>query len=98
MSVYFQSPGRPLPNGRTFRPIRPAAVPSVVLATLVFVLTEIMYFCALISAYLVIRSHVFGSWTPPGDLRLPVAATALNTLVLMTSGVLMVLATKRYAR
>jgi heme/copper-type cytochrome/quinol oxidase subunit 3 len=80
-----------------FRP-RVPVISSVVLATLIFVLTEIMFFCALISAYTVIRSHVFGSWSPPGNLRLPVAATALNTAVLMISGVLMMLATRAFAQ
>jgi heme/copper-type cytochrome/quinol oxidase subunit 3 len=74
------------------------AIPSATLATLVFVVTEIMYFCALISSYMVIKSHVFGTWAPPGDVRLPLAASALNTLVLMASGVMMVLAVRAYGK
>lgn len=77
---------------------RQPAVPSVILGTIVFVLTETMYFSALCSSFIVIRSHVFGDWTPPADIRLPVAATAFNTLVLVTSGILMYLATRAYAR
>lgn len=77
---------------------RQPVVPSVILGTLIFVLTEVMYFSALVSSFLVIRSHVFGAWEPPGDIRLPVAATAFNTLILTVSGVLMYLATRAYAR
>lgn len=75
---------------------RPPAVPSEVLGMLIFVLTEVMFFVALISAFLVIRSQVFGTWAPPGDLRLPVLMTAFNTVVLIISGILMVLGTKAY--
>jgi heme/copper-type cytochrome/quinol oxidase subunit 3 len=85
-----------LPGAHPIR--RQPAVPSVVLGTIVFVLTEIMYFSALISSFLVIRSRVFGEWTPPMDIRLPVVATAFNTAVLTVSGVLMYLATRAYAR
>jgi heme/copper-type cytochrome/quinol oxidase subunit 3 len=91
MPLYVTSTGVP------FRP-RVPAVSSVVLATLIFVITEVMFFCALISAYTVIKSHVFGAWSPPGDLRLPVAATALNTAILMISGVLMFLAVRVFSR
>jgi heme/copper-type cytochrome/quinol oxidase subunit 3 len=85
-----------LPGAHPIR--RQPAVPSVILGTIIFVLTETMYFSALISSFLVIRSHVFGDWTPPADIRLPVAATAFNTAVLIVSGVLMYLATRVYAR
>ncbi len=77
---------------------RPPAVPSVILGTLIFVLTEVMFFSALVSSFMVIRSKVFGDWTPPADIRLPVVATAFNTAVLLTSGVLMYLATRAFAR
>jgi cytochrome c oxidase subunit III len=77
---------------------RVPAVPSEVLGMLIFVLTEVMFFLALISAFLVIRAQVFGTWAPPGELKLPVLMTAFNTAVLLISGVLMVLATKAFAK
>jgi cytochrome c oxidase subunit 3 len=91
MSLLYTASGA-LPRRRV------PAVSSATLGTLVFVVTEIMYFCALISSYMVIRSHVFGTWAPPGDIRLPVLASAFNTLVLLTSGVLMVLAARAYGK
>jgi heme/copper-type cytochrome/quinol oxidase subunit 3 len=91
MILYSQAPRAP---GLPLRPQLPA-IPSVVLGMLIFVLTEVMFFCALISAYMVIRSHVFGTWAPPGELRLPVAATAFNSLVLLTSGFMMVQSVRR---
>ena len=77
---------------------RQPVVPSVILGTIIFVLTETMYFSALVSSFLVIRSRVFGEWTPPADIRLPVVATAFNTAVLVVSGILMYFATRAYAR
>lgn len=58
------------------------------LATLIFLVTEIMFFMALFSAYLVIRSKT-GNWVPPENVTLPIAATAMNTLALLASGVLL---------
>jgi heme/copper-type cytochrome/quinol oxidase subunit 3 len=73
------------------------AIPNIVLGTILFVIVEVMFFTALISAYLVIRSGAGLRWVPPGDVRLPVEATAVNTLALLISGVLMVLATKWFS-
>ena len=75
---------------------QPPVVPNAVIGTLVLVLTEVMYFCALISSFNVIKAQLFGNWAPPGDVRLPLAATAFNTALLMTSGVTMWLANRAY--
>ena len=56
-----------------------------VLGTLIFVCTEVMFFIALVSAYLVIKSTK-GSWVPPADIRLPILATSFNTFLLLLSG------------
>lgn len=61
-----------------------------VLGMLVFILTEIMFFAALMSAYVVIKSR-HGSWVPPKEIMLPVQLTAVNTMMLLGSGVLLVL-------
>jgi len=77
---------------------RKPAISNVVLGTVVFVIAEVMFFTALISAYLVIRAGAGLRWVPPPDVRLPVEATAINTIALLVSGVLMVLATILFAR
>lgn len=59
-----------------------------------FVATEVMFFTALISSYVVIKAGT-GNWVPPQGVRLPVAATALNTLVLLASGYFMFLGGKK---
>lgn len=67
---------------------RPPSAPRIrtaVAGMLIFVGTEIMFFAGLVSAFVIARSHARG-WPPPGQPRLPVVATALNTLVLLASG------------
>ena len=66
-----RSTGKSLPNG--------------LLGMLFFVITEIMFFAAFISAYLVVSSSA-PAWPPADQPRLPVGATACNTLVLLLSG------------
>ena len=56
-------------------------VSSGVIGMLIFMVTEAMFFAALISAYLVIRSGI-EEWPPWGQPRLPIETTAFNTLVL----------------
>jgi cytochrome c oxidase subunit III len=62
------------------------AVPSVVLATILFVGAEMMMFAAFISAHAIGKANMV-EWPPPGQPRLPVETTAFNTLVLLGSGV-----------
>ena len=69
-------------------------MPNAQLGMLIFVTTEIMFFIALVSSYLVIKSRT-GNWVPPGDLTLPVVATAFNSLILFASGVFCFLALRK---
>lgn len=63
------------------------AIPNAQLGMLLFVATELMYFMALISAYLVTKATSGIRWVPPADVTLPVAATGVNTMILLSSGV-----------
>ncbi len=63
-----------------------------VFATLIFIFTEVMFFTALISAFLIIRGDEKVSWEIPLGVKLPVLATAYNSLVLIGSGLLLFLA------
>ena len=67
------APQRPLIDSRQF-------------GMLIFIVTEVMFFASLVSAYLIIRSGL-EEWPPWGQPRLPVWSTAFNTLVLVASGV-----------
>ena len=78
-------PRLPLP-----RPI--PAVPSALLATLIFVGTEVMVFAGMISAFTITRANQPpGMWPPPAQPRLPVESTLLNTVALLASGLLLFL-------
>jgi heme/copper-type cytochrome/quinol oxidase subunit 3 len=72
-------------------PVRRPVVPSVVLATLILVATEVMFFAGLISAFLIGKAGAVG-WPPLGQPRAPVGSTAVNTLVLLASGVVLYVA------
>lgn len=69
------------------------AIPSSVLGTIVFILTEMMFFASLVSAYMIISAGA-EAWPPPDQPRLPVTATAINSLFLLASGLTMYLAYK----
>ena len=64
-------------------------ISSGVFGMLIFMVTEAMFFAGLISAYMGIRAGI-EEWPPWGQPRLPVVATAFNTVVLLASGFIMV--------
>ena len=76
---------------------RQPLVASGVIGILLFIATEIMFFAALISAYLIIRSG-FPEWPPWGQPRLPVTTTAFNTFVLLLSGAVLFGANKAFSK
>ncbi len=67
-----------------------------VFGMLIFVATEVMFFTALISAFVIIKTGV-EPWSPPVGVRLPVVATAANTVLLFLSGVFLYQAGRRFA-
>jgi heme/copper-type cytochrome/quinol oxidase subunit 3 len=58
------------------------------LALLFFIGAETMFFAALVSALFVLRLGM-AAWPPPLEPRLPVAVTAVNTVILLYSSVSM---------
>lgn len=75
-------------GGEPTPPADRPGIPSIVFGTLIFLGSEVMFFGALISAFLVMRANA-GGWPPPGQPRLPVGLTLANTVVLLASGVAM---------
>ena len=61
-------------------------ISSGVLGMLLFVLTEVMMFAGLISAFSIIKATAI-VWPPPGQPRLPVEETLFNTAALLLSAV-----------
>src|SRR5579863_7165020 len=71
-------------------------LPNSVLAMIIFVVAEIMFFAALMSAHTIARATVPGGvWPPAGQPRLPVERTAFNTAILLLSGALLFVANRR---
>lgn len=78
---------------------RAPIVPSGVFGMLLFVITEVMLFSGFISAFTIARTvSVSGVWPPPGQPRLPVEATAINTAALILSGVLLFVAHRKFSQ
>jgi len=61
---------------------------NALLAMVLFIGTDIMFFAGLIGAFIVFR---FGAedWPPAGQPLLPLGVTAVNTLILLFSGITM---------
>ncbi len=74
---------------------RTQLVPSAVLAMLIFVVTEIMFFAGFVSAFTIMRGSAV-IWPPLDQPRLPVGETAFNTALLLASGLLLWVAGRRH--
>jgi heme/copper-type cytochrome/quinol oxidase subunit 3 len=70
---------------------------NVKLGMLFFICGEIMFFGALVSAFLVLRVSA-PVWPPPLQPRLPLGVTGVNTLVLLASSAAMVTALRGLTR
>ena len=75
------------PTGAVSQPV----VGNGRLAILMFIAAETMFFAGLIGAFLVFRL-ASPAWPPPFQPRLPVGVTAINTVILLLSGLTMRLA------
>jgi heme/copper-type cytochrome/quinol oxidase subunit 3 len=74
---------------------RQQVAPSAVIGMLIFVFTELMLFAGFVSAFTITRA-AYNTWPPIGQPRLPAAATAFNTLVLLASGVALYFAQRAF--
>jgi heme/copper-type cytochrome/quinol oxidase subunit 3 len=72
-------------------------VANGVMAMLMFIVIEAMFFAGLISAHEIVRATAM-IWPPPGQPRLPLEATAVNTAALLISGALLFFARRRFRR
>ncbi len=74
----------------------PRVISNGVLGMSLFILTEIMLFAGMVSAFSIVRASA-AIWPPPDQPRLPFEATAINTLALLLSGVLLFVAQRKFA-
>lgn len=85
--------GRPVPMASQRR--GDPAVDSRVLGILIFVASEVMFFAGLVSGFTIVRSGAL-VWPPPGQPRLPVEETAVNTAALLASGLLLFMSRRAF--
>ena len=73
------------------------AIPNGVLGMVLFILTEIMFFAGLISAFMIVKAGAVGGiWPPLDQPRLPAEETAFNTSALLLSGAMLWFASRRF--
>jgi cytochrome c oxidase subunit 3 len=89
-------PRRSAPLRVVHNPREAPLLPNAVLGTLIFIFTELMLFAGLISAHTITKASSAVGWPPPGQPRLPVEETALNTAALLASGVAVFLAQRAF--
>jgi len=76
---------------------RAPMIPHGVFGMVIFVIAELMLFAGLISAFFIIKAASV-AWPPPDQPRLPIEATAFNSLVLLASGAFLILAHRAFHR
>ena len=77
-------------------PTNERRIPNAVLGIVIFIAAEVMFFAGLISSQIVLRAGET-QWPPILQPRLPVAATAINTAILLLSGVALFLSARAQA-
>ena len=85
-------------TARAAAPMRRPLVPNGVMGMFLFVLTEVMLFLGMISAFSITKASVLEGWPPLDQPRLPAGETALNTVALLLSGVALYLAHRAYKK
>lgn len=73
----------------------PRVISNGVLGMSLFLMTEIMLIAGMISSFSIVRASA-AIWPPPGQPRLPIEETALNTVALFLSGAFLFLAQRRF--
>lgn len=72
--------------------------PNGVIGMIIFIFAEMMFFAGFVSAHTIVKSGAIGGWPPPGQPRLPIEQTALNTAALLASGALLFVAHRRFSK
>jgi heme/copper-type cytochrome/quinol oxidase subunit 3 len=76
---------------------RREVVPSGLLGMVIFVGTEVMFFAGFLSAFTISKAGApIFDWNLPGGQVLPLAETAVNSIALFASGVLVWVAGRQY--
>lgn len=63
-------------------------IPNILIVITVIIITEVMFFSGIVSAYLIAASKA-GNWPPATQPRLPLALSLTNMFILLGSGISM---------
>ena len=77
---------------------RRQVAPNSVIGMLIFVVAEMMFFSGLISAHTIVKTTALNGWPPPGQPRLPIGETLINTAALIASGFVLYAAHRAYRK
>lgn len=88
---------KPVSSGPDAPVRRKEILPNAVMGMLIFVVVEVMTFGGFISAFSIAKAQN-NVWPPPNQPRLPVEATAFNTMALILSGILLYMAGRKFAK
>ncbi len=80
------------------RRARSAVVEDGTIAKLVWWIFEAMMFAGMVIAFMLTRAAAGGAWPPAGQPWFPLEETAINTAVLLVSGVLVFLAARAWEK
>jgi heme/copper-type cytochrome/quinol oxidase subunit 3 len=61
-------------------------MPMEILGMYIFIISELMLFITLIFVLFWLKSGQYDEWPPPGQPRLPLGVTGVNTIILLGSG------------
>ena len=87
---------KPASPNEVVPPRREPILPNAVMGMLMFVIVEVMTFSGFISAFVIAKAQ-YTVWPPPNQPRLPVEATAFNSIALIASGILLFVAGRKFA-
>jgi cytochrome c oxidase subunit 3 len=77
---------------------RRQVAPNSVIGILICVVAETMFFSGLISAHTIVKTTALNGWPPPGQPRLPIGETLINTVALIASGFVLHAAHRAYRK
>jgi len=79
-------------------PTRRTVIENGAMGMILFVFVEAMLFSGLVSAFVIAKAGSAGLWPPLGQPRLPAGETAINTVALLLSGAVVLVAGRAYRK
>ena len=95
-SITFNSNDQGYPTRDVHRPKPMPLIANYQFGVILFIATELMFFAALVSAFIVIKASASSQWAPPLGAMLPKEVTLINAFILLMSGLFMFLSARAF--